>query len=151
MWFGTWNGLCRFDGYTFQIFQSQQEEWLPGNFIHTLCEDQNGNLWVGTYKGLAYFDYSLMKFTEIPLLTENFGGISITHIINDKDNNIWVATTGNGIWKIKNEGHNAAYTFNGQDYLVCHGYDAHDNARQKLIIREITWDKDKWPVVDQKK
>ena len=105
MWFGTWNGLCRFDGYTFQIFQSQQEEWLPGNFIHTLCEDQNGNLWVGTYKGLAYFDYSLMKFTEIPLLTENFGGISITHIINDKDNNIWVATAGNGIWKIKNEGH----------------------------------------------
>ena len=104
MWFGTWNGLCRFDGYTFQIFQSQQEEWLPGNFIHTLCEDQNGNLWVGTYKGLAYFDYSLMKFTEIPLLTENFGGISITHIINDKDNNIWVATAGNGIWKIKNEG-----------------------------------------------
>nr|WP_320020452.1 arabinan endo-1,5-alpha-L-arabinosidase [uncultured Draconibacterium sp.] len=48
-------------------------------------------------------------------------------------------------------GHNAAYTFNGQDYLVCHGYDAHDNARQKLIIREITWDKDKWPVVDQTK
>ncbi|WP_319479959.1 two-component regulator propeller domain-containing protein [uncultured Draconibacterium sp.] len=104
MWFGTWNGLCRFDGYTFQIFQSQQEEWLPGNFIHTLCEDQNGNLWVGTYKGLAYFDYSLMKFTEIPLLTEKFGGISIKHIINDKDNNIWVATVGNGIWKIKNEG-----------------------------------------------
>ena len=45
-------------------------------------------------------------------------------------------------------GHNAAYTFNGKDYLVCHGYDAHDNARQKLIIREIKWNDDHWPVVD---
>jgi arabinan endo-1,5-alpha-L-arabinosidase len=47
-------------------------------------------------------------------------------------------------------GHNAAYTFDGIDYLVCHGYDAHDNARQKLIIREIKWDNDDWPVVDIK-
>ncbi|WP_163324736.1 arabinan endo-1,5-alpha-L-arabinosidase [Draconibacterium mangrovi] len=48
-------------------------------------------------------------------------------------------------------GHNAAYTFDGKDYLVCHGYDKHDNARQKLIIREIQWDKNDWPVVDQTK
>ncbi|WP_321370016.1 two-component regulator propeller domain-containing protein [uncultured Draconibacterium sp.] len=102
MWFGTWNGLCRFDGYTFQIFQSQQEKWLPGNFIQTLCEDRNGNLWVGTNKGLAFFDYSLLKFIEVPLLTEKLGDVSITHIINDQNNNIWVATAGNGIWKIEN-------------------------------------------------
>ncbi|KJF42131.1 arabinan endo-1,5-alpha-L-arabinosidase [Draconibacterium sediminis] len=48
-------------------------------------------------------------------------------------------------------GHNAAYTFDGKDYLVCHGYDRHDNARQKLIIKEISWDKNDWPVVDQTK
>ncbi|WP_319591795.1 two-component regulator propeller domain-containing protein [uncultured Draconibacterium sp.] len=102
MWFGTWNGLCRFDGYTFQIFQSQQEKWLPGNFIQTLCEDQNGNLWVGTNKGLAFFDYSMLKFVEVPLLTEKLGFVSITHIINDENNTIWVATAGNGIWKIEN-------------------------------------------------
>ncbi|MCY1719470.1 arabinan endo-1,5-alpha-L-arabinosidase [Prolixibacteraceae bacterium Z1-6] len=44
-------------------------------------------------------------------------------------------------------GHNAAYTFNGIDYLVCHGYDAHDNGRQKLIIKEMHWDSDYWPAV----
>lgn len=44
-------------------------------------------------------------------------------------------------------GHNAAYTFNDKDYLVCHGYDVHDNARQKLIIKEITWDNNDWPLL----
>ncbi len=44
-------------------------------------------------------------------------------------------------------GHNAAYTFDGVDYLVFHGYDVNDNGRSKLIIREIEWDSDGWPVV----
>lgn len=44
-------------------------------------------------------------------------------------------------------GHNAAYTFDGTDYLVCHGYDKHDSGRQKLMIRKIKWDNDDWPIV----
>lgn len=46
-------------------------------------------------------------------------------------------------------GHNAAYTFNGKDYLVCHGYDVHDNGRQKLIIKEIMWDNNEWPIIKE--
>lgn len=42
-------------------------------------------------------------------------------------------------------GHNAAYTFDGKDYIIYHGYDAKDKGRSKLIIKEITWDKDGWP------
>jgi hypothetical protein len=34
-------------------------------------------------------------------------------------------------------GHSGTYTFNGKSYLICHGYDKHDNGRSKLIIREI--------------
>ncbi len=44
-------------------------------------------------------------------------------------------------------GHNAAYTFNGTDYLVFHGYDNSDNGRSKLWIKEIDWDTDGWPHV----
>jgi len=43
-------------------------------------------------------------------------------------------------------GHNSAYTFNGHDYIVYHGYDAADKGRSKLIIEELKW-KDEWPVV----
>ena len=44
-------------------------------------------------------------------------------------------------------GHNSAYTFEGQDYLITHAYDADDEGKPKLIIRKITWDEQGWPVV----
>ncbi|MCC8408998.1 arabinan endo-1,5-alpha-L-arabinosidase [Mucilaginibacter sp. UR6-1] len=43
-------------------------------------------------------------------------------------------------------GHNAVVSFNGNDYLVFHGYDAHDNGRPKLRILKLTWKKG-WPEV----
>jgi arabinan endo-1,5-alpha-L-arabinosidase len=44
-------------------------------------------------------------------------------------------------------GHNGTYTFNGKDYLICHGYDAHDDGKPKLIIRQLAWDENGWPSV----
>lgn len=52
---------------------------------------------------------------------------------------------GNDSWP--GVGHNSAYTFNGTDYFIFHGYDASDDGKPKLIIREINWDADGWPVV----
>lgn len=45
-------------------------------------------------------------------------------------------------------GHNSVYTFDGTDYLVAHGYDLSDEGRSKLVILEMTWDNDGWPVVE---
>jgi arabinan endo-1,5-alpha-L-arabinosidase len=44
-------------------------------------------------------------------------------------------------------GHNSAYTLNGKDYIIFHAYDANDQGRPKLMIREISWDENDWPVV----
>lgn len=44
-------------------------------------------------------------------------------------------------------GHNAVFSEQGKDYLVMHGYDAKDRGRSKLIVEEMTWDEDGWPVV----
>ena len=44
-------------------------------------------------------------------------------------------------------GHNSAYTFNGTDYIIFHGCDASDKGRPKLVIKELNWDKNGWPVV----
>lgn len=44
-------------------------------------------------------------------------------------------------------GHNAVVSFDGIDYLVYHGYDAHDNGKPKLNIRKLNWDKEGWAVV----
>ncbi|GEL09268.1 extracellular endo-alpha-(1-_5)-L-arabinanase 1 [Flavobacterium glycines] len=42
-------------------------------------------------------------------------------------------------------GHNSAYTFDGVDYLVYHGYDAKQNGKSVLVIKELKWDSDFWP------
>lgn len=44
-------------------------------------------------------------------------------------------------------GHQSAYTFNGTDYLIAHGYDLSDEGRAKLIILEMEWDENDWPLV----
>ena len=51
---------------------------------------------------------------------------------------------GNQAWAAV--GHEAAYTFDGTDFLICHGYDNADQGKPKLIIRKITWE-DGWPKI----
>ncbi|WP_245705530.1 arabinan endo-1,5-alpha-L-arabinosidase [Chitinophaga filiformis] len=43
-------------------------------------------------------------------------------------------------------GHNAVFSESGKDYLLLHGYDAHDRGRSKLLLKEISWDTDGWPL-----
>ncbi len=47
-------------------------------------------------------------------------------------------------------GHNSAYTWDGKDYLVLHAYETADKYLQKLKILNIHWDKEGWPLVDEK-
>ncbi len=101
MWFGTWNGVCRYDGYTFKTYRRNKNlVSLPGNFIHTLCEDSFGNLWIGTDRGLVNFDYQLQQFAGNNSLNQNVANFSITHIIKDDNGILWVATEKNGLWKL---------------------------------------------------
>lgn len=45
-------------------------------------------------------------------------------------------------------GHNAAYRIDGKDYFICHAYSVKEDGAPKLIIREMTWTPDGWPVVE---
>ena len=60
MWIGTRFGLNRFDREKITVYQEERENphSLPYNDIVFLEEDAEGNIWVGTCCGLAYFDLS---------------------------------------------------------------------------------------------
>jgi ligand-binding sensor domain-containing protein len=71
MWFGTRNGLNRFDGHTFRVFQNNVADStsIGSNSILSLFEDRNEQLWVGTYKGVYIFNpltESFAAFKKLP-------------------------------------------------------------------------------------
>jgi len=51
MWFSTWNGLCKFDGYNFYTYKIQQGDsyHMRSNRIDHICEDKYGNIWALPY------------------------------------------------------------------------------------------------------
>ena len=44
-------------------------------------------------------------------------------------------------------GHCSVYTFGDKDYIFMHGYDKDQDYRSKLLVRELTWSEDGWPIV----
>ena len=58
LWFGTYNGLNRYDGYNFKIFlpESLNPQSISNHSIWSLYEDSKGYLWIGTLDGLNRYD-----------------------------------------------------------------------------------------------
>ena len=65
MWFGTRNGLNRYDGVEFRIYESTYGDTtsISSNFINSLAEDSVGNIWVGTLDaGLNLYNREMDNF-----------------------------------------------------------------------------------------
>lgn len=96
MWFGTADGLNRFDGYRFEIFKniSGNPATISNNYINGITEDSRGRIWIATHLGLNCYDYKTNLFTCYPKTNDNKG---ISHnkasfIYRDKKNKIWIGT-----------------------------------------------------------
>jgi ligand-binding sensor domain-containing protein/serine phosphatase RsbU (regulator of sigma subunit) len=92
MWFGTFDGLNRFDGYQFKIYKHNPSDStsLPGNFINSLYTDRRGRLWVGTFNGLGLYNPAQENFRKYA--RAGSGGNGISQVIEDPQGNLLVAT-----------------------------------------------------------
>ncbi|GAA4237821.1 two-component regulator propeller domain-containing protein [Postechiella marina] len=91
IWVGTYDGLNKYDGYSFKIFKNTlEEDLLTSNRVRDIEEDKKGNLWIGTDAGITIRNCSTDTFKKIYSEKINNTGISgpvIRKIIVNKDAN----------------------------------------------------------------
>ena len=93
LWLGTDEGLARFDGYEFVVFNRDHGE-LPSDSVTTLAGGPDGALWIGTPKGLTqYRDHRFVTYTRKDGLPDD----SIGALLIDHAGVLWAVSGGNVI------------------------------------------------------
>ena len=103
MWFGTENGLNRFDGYDFKVFTHDRldEHSLSGNYVWGIDEDEAGHLWLATVgAGISRWDPLTERFKSYrhdPDLAGSLASDRIRTVHVGSDGSIWAGTLGAGL------------------------------------------------------
>jgi PAS domain S-box-containing protein len=106
MWFGTEDGLNRYDGYEFVIYKHNPDNpaSLSCSKIHAIYEDREGVLWIGTENGLNRFDRNRELFVRCRANGPNSGGNnSILSLCEDRSGTLWIGTIGGGLNRMERE------------------------------------------------
>ena len=103
MWFGTEDGLNKYDGYNFTVYKHDPEDpnSLAGNWIQALFEDDSGTLWIGSGEGgLSRYDRTADQFTHYRNDFQDPASLSdddVTAIYQDREGVLWIGTGGGGL------------------------------------------------------
>lgn len=92
IWFGTDNGLCRYDGTRVQPYRISQ---LGINQYVSALQVTEDAIYVGTEKGVFCLSYTTQQFSRLPMDIQSV----VTHLSIDKEGNLWVSTMEDGIWR----------------------------------------------------
>lgn len=97
MWFGTRDGLNRYDGYRFTVFKNDPGDphSIGDNFIRALLETKSGDIWVATRGGVSRFNRTTESFTRYRRDPANPNSLSndfATSLFEDSRGNIWIGT-----------------------------------------------------------
>ncbi len=91
LWFATREGVARFDGIDFTVYNRRNTPQLLSNDIRGLLEDHDGNLWISTADGLTRLrDGQFTAFTLAQGLPDN----SIWSVFQDSHGEVWAITAG---------------------------------------------------------
>ena len=124
MWFGTRNGLNRYDAYEFNVWKHipGDSTGLPDIHISDIVEDEIGNIWIGTNNGLAVYNYSTNKIKQIvtPVQQNHHPVASLIRKMVVLDSVLWIADA-KGLFRFdptKNRSPIFLDFFNGEAYPV---------------------------------
>ncbi|MBN2814277.1 MAG: GAF domain-containing protein [Bacteroidales bacterium] len=104
IWIGTTQGLFRYDTLQKSVGQYLNnpfdEQSIPDNDVTALLSDDNGNIIIGTRRGLALLDINTDQLTRMPLSpqTNGTGFPGIKSLLFDNDGELWIATNAYGLY-----------------------------------------------------
>lgn len=105
IWFGTEDGLNKYDGYNFTIYRHAEKDSnsISDNFIWEIYEDSENNLWIGTSNGgLNLYDRAKNVFTHFqhdPTNPKSISQDDVRTIFEDSNKNLWIGTNNGGLNK----------------------------------------------------
>ncbi len=104
MWFGTYDGLNRFDGYEFKVYRNilNDSHSLAHNYIYAINEDRDHNIWVGTGQGISVYHRRSARFNPAFYISyATKARLPITANINaiktDPAGNVLIGSNGGGL------------------------------------------------------
>jgi signal transduction histidine kinase/ligand-binding sensor domain-containing protein/DNA-binding response OmpR family regulator len=109
IWIGTEDGLHRYDGYDFKVYQNIDGDTtsLTANFIQGIIQDKDQDLWIATNFGVDLFNRNDESFTHIPLdcrtiigSQQIYGRYFVNNIYEDHAGNIFLGTEGPILFKL---------------------------------------------------
>jgi signal transduction histidine kinase/ligand-binding sensor domain-containing protein/CheY-like chemotaxis protein len=121
IWFGTNNGLNRYDGFGVTTYQHDPHDQnsLSHNFVNDIFIDEQGFFWIGTWGGLNKFDPKTNHFTRYKndaKLANTLSNNDVKSITEDVQGNLWIGTHGGGLNRFdKVNGKFYAYTFSSRN------------------------------------
>ncbi len=98
LWFGTQEGLARFDGMKFTVFDKTNTQGINNNSFQSLIQTADGSVWAGTQSGLTRMVGG--KFITYKK-ADGLANDNIYDLYEDAQQNLWIATGGGGlnVWK----------------------------------------------------
>ena len=104
MWLSTWDGINKFDGYTFRTYKAKFDNQidLTNNRIDQMLEDEYGFLWLQTYDNHVYrFDPRSEVFERVPVVDKNGGTAIVASIKILPGGSVWLLTEKEGAIRVK--------------------------------------------------
>ncbi len=90
LWIGTYEGLARFDGMRFKVYNKANTPEFPDNSVNTLLKDRKEHLWVGTAGGIMLYDRNrFIPFTG----ADGLAGDHVITFYEDRSGVLWAGTT----------------------------------------------------------
>jgi ligand-binding sensor domain-containing protein/signal transduction histidine kinase/AraC-like DNA-binding protein len=121
MWFGTKNGLNRYDGTSIKILKCEDTAAGKGNNnISALHEDSERRLWVGTDKGVYIYDPVVEEFHAMELVAADGRQMTdwVSDIQADDEGNIWIVVPNEGVFRYRDGRLNHYYVTDEMNYTL---------------------------------